>query len=146
MPRIPYGPLGLGLAALITSCASSAPPATSAPAPSPGSTERPAVAPAAEPAEPVPAPAPERRCLPVVAAECGCVYSCGVGTRDADGWSVAHSFWGDTPIRARVDRWCVEDQCTDAFFGEIVCALICAPRPADPSCAFDAEGRCSGSE
>lgn len=85
---------------------------------------------------------PERRCLPVVAADCGCVYSCGVGTLDADGWSVVHPRWGDTPVRARVDRWCVEGECTDAFLGEIVCGGICAPRAADPSCTFDAQGQC----
>lgn len=134
----------LGLCVVLASCASSAPPSSSPSTPSPAPAERSAVAPT-EPAEPIAAQGPERRCLPVVAADCGCVYSCGVGTRDAEGWSVAHSFWGDTPIRARVDRWCVEEQCTEAFFGEIVCSLICAPRPADPSCAFDAEGRCAGS-
>ncbi len=134
--------LCLSLASLATSCAPSATPrtepASSAPEPT-AETTTPEAAPTS-------GPGPERRCLPVVAAECGCVYSCGVGTRHAEGWSVAHSFWGDTPIRARVDRWCVEGQCTEAFFGEIVCDGICPPRPAEPSCAFDAEGRCAGSE
>jgi hypothetical protein len=140
MRRTFIAPLWICLVALVTSCASSSAPVSDEPA----SAERRAVAPTPEPSEA--APTAERRCLPVVAAECGCVYSCGVGTRDAEGWSVAHSFWGDTPVRARVDRWCVEGQCTEAFFGEIVCDGICAPRPADPSCAFDAEGSCSGSE
>lgn len=96
-----------------------------------------------EPVEPAPAAAPAaRRCLPVVAAECGCVYACGLGTEQAPGrWSVEHVHWGRHPIAARVDRWCVDGQCTDAFFGEIVCGAVCPPRPADPNCRL-VEDRC----
>lgn len=78
---------------------------------------------------------PARRCLPVVAAECGCVYTCGLGTEQQPGrWSVAHEFWAPHPVLARVDRWCVAGQCTEAFFGELPCSGICPPKPAEPGC------------
>jgi hypothetical protein len=99
---------------------------------------------------PAPAPAPaqaiEKRCLPVVAKECGCVYTCGTGTRDGDHWTVTHSFWKDMPLKAKVERWCVDEACTEAFAAEIVCSGICAPKPADPTCHFDAGGACIGKE
>jgi hypothetical protein len=80
--------------------------------------------------------------LPVVAAECGCVYSCGLGSEEAPGrWRVVHEHWAPEPIAARVDRWCVEGQCTEAFFGEIVCSGICPPRPAEPNCRL-VDDRC----
>ncbi|NOU34315.1 MAG: hypothetical protein HOO96_41010 [Polyangiaceae bacterium] len=80
------------------------------------------------------------RCLPVVAAECGCVYSCGVGTETKPGvYSVRHSFWKDTPLVATVKPWCVGGQCTDAFHGEIVCSGICAPKAADATCHFEGD-------
>ena len=75
-----------------------------------------------------------RRCLPVVVAGCGCVYSCGLGTEEATGgWKVAHEAWPSHPISATIDRWCVDGQCTEAFFGEILCSVKCAP-----------SGRCRG--
>ncbi|HJL15256.1 MAG TPA: hypothetical protein RMH99_06345 [Sandaracinaceae bacterium LLY-WYZ-13_1] len=130
----------LGLA-LLLGCTS-----TSSTAPAPGPTGEARGDEARETPPPAdPGSAAERRCLPVVAAECGCVYSCGLGTRDGDGWSVRHAHW-DRPIRARIDRWCVDGECTDAFFGEIVCSGICAPRPADPTCVIDASGCRSGGE
>jgi hypothetical protein len=84
------------------------------------------------------APKPKlARCLPVVAPKCGCVYSCGVGWPVGKGrFRVRHSFWGKTPLSARVDRWCVGKRCTRAFFAEIVCSGICPRRPADPTCRF----------
>jgi hypothetical protein len=85
-----------------------------------------------------------RRCLPVVAKACGCTYSCGVGVRDGDHWTVRHKFWTNAPLRAQVTSWCVSDQCTDAFDVQIVCDGICAPRPADPTCHFDGAGACVG--
>lgn len=113
-------------------------PPESAPTPAPAV---PAAVVEQEPVEPAAAPA-GRRCLPVVAAGCGCVYSCGLGTEQAPGrWSVEHVHWGRHPIAARVDRWCVDGQCTEAFFGEIVCGAICPPRPADPTCRL-VEDRC----
>ncbi len=97
--------------------------------------------------EPEPEPEPEQladasRCLPVVSVECGCVYDCGVGgPPDASGvLSVNHAFWSE-PITARVQQWCVDGECTEAFAAELVCGIICAPKPADPTCAFR-DGRC----
>ena len=87
---------------------------------------------------------PERRCLPVVAKDCGCVYTCGVGERTGDRWIVRHSFWNDAPLKAVVEPWCVAGKCTDAFAAEIVCGVICAPKPADSTCHFDATGACVG--
>ena len=86
----------------------------------------------------------DQRCLPVVAAECGCVYSCGAGTRDSDGsYRVTHSFWKDTVLRAKIADWCVDGECTEAFFAEIICDGLCPSRPADPTCHFEA-GQCVG--
>jgi hypothetical protein len=91
------------------------------------------------------APPPSPRCLPVVAADCGCVYACGVGEELPDGrYRVSHSFWSE-PIVARVAPWCVNDACTDAFHGEIVCDGICPPKPADATCHFDGD-RCVGAD
>ncbi len=88
---------------------------------------------------------PERRCLPVVANLCGCVYTCGLGVKaDNTHWTVTHGFWKDSPLRATVARWCVKEACTDAFTAEILCSIICAPKPADPTCHFDAGGACVG--
>ncbi|MCA9673471.1 MAG: hypothetical protein H6708_03085 [Kofleriaceae bacterium] len=95
--------------------------------------------------DPAPADDGTRRCLPTVAAECGCVYACAPGRLDGDHWIVDHPFWAPTPLHAHVDRWCVDGACTDAFFGAIVCDGICAPRPADASCHFDDAGACVGS-
>jgi hypothetical protein len=76
------------------------------------------------------------RCLPVVSEECGCVYSCAPGVPLGGGtYQVSHSFW-DEPLTGRIDQWCVADECTEAFFVELVCDIICAPRPADPTCGF----------
>jgi hypothetical protein len=85
------------------------------------------------------APSPAERCLPVVAASCGCVYSCAAGLETApDTWSVSHPFWA-TPIIAQIASWCVDGACTDAFHGEITCNGICPPRPADPTCRFEGD-------
>jgi hypothetical protein len=76
------------------------------------------------------------RCLPVIADKCGCVYDCGVGTEASPGeYEVIHPFWGATKLTARVDRWCVDGKCTDAFFADIVCGGICVPKPARTDCA-----------
>jgi hypothetical protein len=88
----------------------------------------------------------DARCLPVVAAECGCVYSCGVGDPgDGGKFTVHHPFWGMTPLTAHVDRWCVGDACTDALFADIVCDGICTPKPADATCHFEG-ALCVGTE
>ncbi len=85
-------------------------------------------------------PAEKRRCLPVVAAGCGCVYTCGVGVETKPGvYAVRHPFWKDTPLVATVKPWCVAGTCTDAFHGEIVCSGICAPKPADATCHFEGD-------
>lgn len=127
------------LASLLLACTPAGGESASPPAPVSASTSRPSAAPASAPApEPSGDTAPvaaARRCLPVVAAECGCVYSCGLGTERSPGrWSVAHEHWAPHPVTARVDRWCVEGRCTEAFFGAIVCGGICPPRPAEPDC------------
>jgi hypothetical protein len=88
--------------------------------------------------------AAESRCLPVVAKECGCVYSCGVGTRDGDIWKVKHAFWGDTELTAKIDKWCAGNACTEAFHADIVCDGICLPKPADSTCHFNDAGACVG--
>lgn len=94
---------------------------------------------------PVPADASARRCLPVVSSACGCVYDCGVGALRADGgYDVTQPFWGDSVLDGRVSAWCVDGQCTDAFDVELPCSIICAPKPADATCGFDAQGRCHG--
>jgi hypothetical protein len=90
----------------------------------------------------------ERRCLPVVAKECGCTYSCGIGVRRGgdDRWTVHHPFWGSAALDARVDAWCVDGACTPAFLAAIVCDGICAPKAGDPTCRFDAQGACVGAD
>ncbi len=86
-----------------------------------------------------------KRCLPVVAAECGCVWGCGTGVESAPGvWAVSHPHGGGAPLRAKVGPWCVANDCTDAFLVELECDGICAPKPADHGCHFDDE-RCTGS-
>ena len=58
---------------------------------SPRSTQREPVTPAPLPVVSAPPPAPDAdltRCLPVVARECGCVYDCGLGTPNGDGFQV----------------------------------------------------------
>jgi hypothetical protein len=83
----------------------------------------------------------EERCLPFVAAECGCVYPCAPGRQDAEGhWTVHAEPWGDLP-GARIDRFCVDGECADAFHVLLVCTITCAPRPADETCHFD-DGQC----
>ena len=85
-----------------------------------------------------------RECLPVVAAKCGCKYTCGLGVRQADGsYLVSHTFWKNKKLKARIDTWCVAGACTRAFYAEIVCGGICARRPADPTCHFEG-GHCVG--
>ena len=96
-------------------------------------------------AAPIDSPAAaETRCLPVVAKECGCVYSCGVGTKDGDTWKVKHPFWRDSVLTAKIDKWCAGNACTEAFHAEIVCDGICMPKPADSTCHFDDKGACVG--
>lgn len=85
----------------------------------------------------------QRRCLPVVADECGCVYTCGVGTETSPGvWSVEHPFWAPTKLKAKIAPWCVSGDCTEAFHVEIVCGGICTPKPADRGCHFEGD-RCA---
>jgi hypothetical protein len=99
-----------------------------------------------EQAPPPSEPPQATRCLPVVAADCGCVYPCAAGTETAPGgWVFRHPAWRNEPINARIDRWCVEGQCTEAFFGEILCTGICAPRAADSTCHFES-GACVGAQ
>lgn len=91
------------------------------------------------------APSTSKRCLPVVAADCGCVYACGVGTETSPGvWSVDHPSWAPNAIKAKIAPWCASGDCTDAFHGEIVCSGICAPKPADHGCHFEGD-RCVSS-
>jgi hypothetical protein len=83
-----------------------------------------------------------KKCLPVVAADCGCVYSCGTGTQTGpDKWSVVHPIWAPHTLDAKVSRWCVGSDCTDAFHAQIVCDGVCAPKPADHTCHFEGD-RC----
>ncbi len=91
-----------------------------------------------------PAATPEKRCLPVIAKECGCTYSCGAGVRDGTGWRVTHSFWKGNDLKAAVERYCVGGACTEVFSAEIVCDGICPPKAADPTCHFDGSGACVG--
>jgi len=113
---------------------------SSAPSPEPAIGDKPVTPTPAAPGS----AAPERRCLPVVAKDCRCVYSCGTGERHGDRRAVHHSFWKDTELQAVVEPWCVEGKCTDVFAATIVCDAICAPKPADPTCRFDAAGACAG--
>ena len=84
-------------------------------------------------------------CLPVVAAECGCVYDCGVGEHQPNGsYLVTHSFWKGIKLEARIAQWCSGNECTDAFHAAIVCDGICAPRPADPTCHFEGDDCVTG--
>lgn len=97
------------------------------------------------------APKPKQaRCLPLVSPDCGCGYSCGVGWPVTKGgkwpYRVRHNFWGKTLLAARVARWCVDKQCTQAFFVRLVCGGICPRRPADPSCHFVQDLCVSGSK
>ena len=96
------------------------------------------------PRKDVPPATEHRKCLPVVAKECGCVYSCGSGVEASDHWNVTHSNWKPTTLHARIEPWCVAGRCTDVFAAEIVCAGICAPKPADATCHFDASSACVG--
>ena len=89
--------------------------------------------------------APERRCLPVVAKQCGCVYACGEGERAGARWRVKHAFWKPIELTADIATWCADATCTNAFTADIVCDGICVPKPADPTCRFDAAGACHGS-
>jgi hypothetical protein len=97
------------------------------------------------PPSPTPSAPSGKRCLPVVAAECGCVYECGVGIESPPGsWSVTHGFWKGTTLKAKVKSWCVKGDCTEAFHAELPCDIICPPKPADHGCHFDGD-RCVGS-
>lgn len=93
-------------------------------------------------ATPTPTTIAAKKCLPVVAADCGCVYSCGAGTETSAGkWSVVHPFWAPTALDAKIAPWCVGGDCTDAFHAQIVCSGICSPKPADHTCHFEGD-RC----
>jgi hypothetical protein len=86
-----------------------------------------------------------KRCLPVVAAECGCVYTCGSGEETSPGkWKVTHQYWAPSILDAKVSPWCVAGDCTDAFRAQIVCDVVCAPKPADHTCHFEADRCVSG--
>jgi hypothetical protein len=85
----------------------------------------------------------ETRCLPVIAKECHCSYTCGTGVRDGDHWMVTHEVWKD-PLKARVEQYCEGQPCTPVFAGEIVCDSICNAMPVDTTCHFDASGVCRG--
>lgn len=86
-----------------------------------------------------------RRCLPAVAAACGCVYPCTVGSRRLDDGAYDVQLSGfPEPVTGRVKRWCVGKACTDAFFVELLCTAVCSPKPADATCHFDATGACGG--
>ena len=119
---------GLMMFAIVAACTPSPSPASSASA-SPTTTS---------------AKAADRRCLPVVAKTCGCVYACGVGERKGDRYVVRHAFWKDAELSAVVEPWCVDGACTDVFAAEIDCDGICNPKPADASCHFGAGGACVG--
>ncbi len=81
------------------------------------------------------------RCLPVVADECGCVYPCAEGTLERDSRYHVRAAISDEALPATVSNWCVNGQCTLAFHVPLPCDGICAPRPADSTCAFQ-NGRC----
>jgi hypothetical protein len=86
-----------------------------------------------------------KRCLPVVAADCGCTYSCGSGTETSPGkWTVVHPFWAPHALDAKIAPWCVGSDCTDAFHAQIVCSAICSPKPADHTCHFEGDRCVSG--
>ncbi len=87
----------------------------------------------------------ETRCLPVIAKECHCSYTCGTGVRDGDHWMVTHEVWKD-PIKARIEQYCEHQPCTPVFAGEIVCAGICNAMPVDATCHFDGSGVCRGAK
>ena len=88
---------------------------------------------------------PAKRCLPVVAADCGCVYSCGSGAETSPGkWNVTHPNWATHGLEAKVAPWCVAGDCTDAFHAQIVCDGICRPKPADHTCHFEGDRCVSG--
>jgi hypothetical protein len=88
----------------------------------------------------------DERCLPVVSKECGCVYPCALGTPSTreGGYQVRAALW-ETALEGRVELWCAEGQCTPAFHVELVCDGICAPRPADTTCALRG-GRCMSAQ
>jgi len=84
------------------------------------------------------------KCLPVVASACGCVYSCAPGVETSPGhFLVSHPFWAPSKLKATVTKWCVDEDCTDAFDAEIVCSVMCLKRPADHTCHFESD-RCVG--
>lgn len=80
--------------------------------------------------------------MPVVAPRCGCVYGCGTGVRQANGsYAVHHSFWNNTTLKAHIADWCQNGECTPAFHAELICDIVCPPKPADMSCHFEGD-RC----
>lgn|GEM_PF-2894492 len=138
----------LSAAALVFwACSSTSAPAPSTPAPVESTTPAPSnpnAAPRKSRAKPTPAAA-ARECLPIVAKKCGCVYSCGVGVRQPDGsYAVHNDFWKSAALKAHIADWCVGGQCTRAFHAEIICDLICAPKPADATCHFEGDQCLSG--
>jgi hypothetical protein len=82
------------------------------------------------------------RCLPVIAKECHCAYTCGTGVADGDHWTVTHEMWKD-PIKARVEQFCEGQPCTPVFAGEIVCDGICGAMTVETTCHFDTNGVCT---
>ena len=125
-------------------CARRAPGARTTPDARPGAA---GTAPAMAPMVPPDAPPPGARCLPMVITECGCAGGCVVGTpADGGAFRVVRESWPGVPsveLRGRVQPWCVAGQCTDALAVELPCTVVCTPRPADPTCHFEA-GRCVG--
>ena len=93
-------------------------------------------APPSAPANHAPAPPPpDQRCLPVVSKQCGCTYTCGLGTRAGDRWNVHHAFWQDAELHATIIAWpSTTGGTTEAFDVDIVCDGICMPKPVDPKC------------
>ena len=88
-----------------------------------------------------------RRCLPAVAASCSCVYPCSSGVRSDDRGRYAVRIPGfGKPVDAEIAPWCVNGECTDAFFTDLVCSALCEPKLADRTCRFDVERGCVGAE
>lgn len=135
----------LGTLVVLVACSRTASPGPSAVELPPPGDAGPVAAQSIAPPPATTPPPPAKRCLPVVAAECNCVYECGVGVETAPGvWSVTHKFWKGSKLQAKVARWCFNGDCTDAFHADIVCDGICGGKPADHGCHFDGD-RCLGS-
>lgn len=89
----------------------------------------------------MPAVSSRERCLPIVSEECSCVGGCAFGLLNEEGTYNVTSPFGEAPLSGRIDRWCVDGECTEAFFVHQPCGGPCQPQPADSTCAFR-EGQC----